>query len=236
MKLFDINNFMKILTTLLILSTSVFANTVNTTNTQVCDQFYFKKPTITTNHITICNPDFVIEYSPVTKTPIYSANILTLSSVKQAKLIGRKDTFHEDPNIPIQYRSTLNDYKKSGYDRGHMLSCEDAPNFQSQYTTFSLANMVPQDHSNNIGVWKKLENTARNYTKTEHRVYVISGPIYNNLTTSIGNDVKVPQRLFKIIILPDQNRTIVTVVNNSNSRDINITTLKELQKVVPIKF
>ena len=201
-----------------------------------CDQFYYNKPVITTKHITLCNDYFVIEYSPTTKTPIYTANVLTYNIVQKAKDIGRKDTFHEDERLPFSSRSLLSDYKKSGYDRGHMIPSDDMPDFKSQNQTFSLANMVPQNASNNRGTWKKLENKTREYTNKESKVYVISGPIYDTLTTQVGNHVMVPTRLFKIIILPEQKKTLVLIVDNSKNKDINITTLQELQKVVPIRF
>jgi hypothetical protein len=52
----------------------------------------------------------------------------------------------------------------------------------------------------------------------------------------IGNKVIVPQRLFKIIMLPEQKKTLVLIVNNNNNKDINITTLSELEKLIPVKF
>ncbi len=200
-----------------------------------CDQFYYKKPTVTTIHREICNEYFVIEYSPTTKTPIYTANVLTRSIVRNSQEIGRKDTFHEEERLAPSERSTLNDYKRSGYDRGHMVPSDDMPTYESQYETFSLANIVPQNASNNRGIWKKLENKAREYTKVEEKVYVISGPIYDNLSTKI-NGVAVPTRLFKIIMLPQQNKTLVLVTNNSKDKTIDVISLEELEKFVPIRF
>lgn len=43
---------------------------------------------------------------------------LTPDSVN--KKFERSNKFKEDNEIPVQYRSTLSDYKGSGYDRSHM--------------------------------------------------------------------------------------------------------------------
>lgn len=203
-----------------------------------CNQFYYKKPVININlkHTELCNRFFVIEYNPSTKTPYYTANVLTTEIVQGSGSIGRKDTFHEDVRLVPKIQSTLKDYKKSGYDRGHLVPSDDMPDFESQNESFSLSNIVPQNPKNNRGVWKKLEDEARDYTRIEKRVYVISGPIYDNYNKTIGNNVIVPTRLFKIIFLPSKNKSIVYVVNNNGNRDLNITNINELEKVVQFKF
>lgn len=200
-----------------------------------CTAFYHKKPTVFGVHYTICNNFYVTEYNPLTKTPLYSADVLTADSVAKSTNIKRVNSFHIEHSIPITTASTLKDYTNSGYDRGHIVPCDDMPDSVSQYQSFSLSNMVPQNPNNNRGLWKKLENEARNYTKTEAKVYVISGPIYDNYTTKL-HSVIVPTRLFKVIYLPSKNKTLVYVVKNINNSDLNITTIDALQKVVPIKF
>jgi endonuclease G len=201
-----------------------------------CDQFYFKKPSVTISNYVICNSEYTTVYNPATKTPVYSADVLTKDSVALSTHLVRKNSFHPESSIPTNIASTLNDYDKTGYDRGHMVPCDDMTNTADQYQSFSLVNMVPQNPNNNRGLWKKLEEEARNDTKTEPKVYVISGPIYDNYNTKIGNNVIVPTRLFKIIFLPTQNKTIVYVVHNSDNSDLNTTTLSELQKVTPLRF
>lgn len=201
-----------------------------------CDQFYFKKPSVTISNYVICNEDYTTVYNPTTKTPVYSADVLTKDSVALSTHLQRKNSFHQEPTLSSSIASTLSDYDKTGYDRGHIVPCDDMPNTTDQYQSFSLANMVPQNPNNNRGLWKKLEEEARNDTKTEPKVYVISGPIYDNTNTKIGNNVIVPTRLFKIIFLPTQNKTIVYVVHNYDNSDLNITTLSELQKITPLRF
>ena len=77
--------------------------------------------------------------------------------------VGRKDAFKEDPDIPQEYRTTLADYKGSGYSRGHLCPSADRLCSQEQNSqTFYLTNMQPQIQAHNGGVWATLEDKVRN--------------------------------------------------------------------------
>ena len=61
------------------------------------------------------------------------------------KAAKRSDHFLEDPSEPPIFRARLADYRRSGYDRGHMAAAADQK--QSQHamdSTFLLSNMCPQ--------------------------------------------------------------------------------------------
>lgn len=53
----------------------------------------------------------------------------------------RVDTFHPEPWLPAEVRSELGNYRRSGYDRGHMASNGDMGDEAGQRDSFSLANM-----------------------------------------------------------------------------------------------
>lgn len=79
------------------------------------------------------------------------------------------DPFQEDPDLPAQYRTTLADYKNTGYgyDRGHI--CPSADRLYSKDVneqTYYLSNMQPQVNSFNTGVWLTMENQLRNKWNT----------------------------------------------------------------------
>jgi len=92
----------------------------------------------------ICCSGYSLIHSGVTRTPLTSAEHLTRERVA-APRPERQNTFHADPNIPPADRAELQDYTRSGYDRGHMAPSEDMASEKSQYESFSLANMIPQD-------------------------------------------------------------------------------------------
>lgn len=103
--------------------------------------------------------------------------------------------------LPANERAELKDYAKSGYDRGHMSPSADMPSESAQAESFSLANMVPQDHNHNTGIWSSIESATRYLAKKEGSLYVITGPIYKGTLKSIGNGVLVPTYIYKVIYL-----------------------------------
>ena len=95
-------------------------------------------------------------------------------------------TYHVSLNhIPFQItiillRSTNEDYKGSGYDRGHLAAAGNHK-YQQKHCeqTFLLSNMAPQVGKGfNRDSWNRLERHVRKMTKTHPNVYVCTGPLY----------------------------------------------------------
>ena len=134
----------------------------------------------------------------------WSAYCLTKEElVKNAK---RSDDFRTDPEITTG-SATPADYKKSGYDRGHLSPAADFAFDQNAMSeTFYMSNMSPQKGSLNRGIWKDLEAEVRLWAKNFGRVYVVSGPILEKPAAeyeSIGeNQVAVPEFYYKVILAP----------------------------------
>jgi endonuclease G len=184
----------------------------------------------------VCFEAFAVLHSGISRTPLYSAEHLTRANVEAAAELSRKDSFHPEPALPAQDRAELRDYARSGYDRGHMSPNADFATRSAQAQSFSLANMVPQVHANNAGIWAGIEGAARQMAVQEGELYVVSGPAF------IGSDIKqvgrvlVPTHLWKVLYSPKQQRAGAYVVTNDETRAYSTVSVSDLEKMVGLQL
>lgn len=162
--------------------------------------------------IRLCRAEqaYLTVYNPHCKIPFYSAELID----KPAGVHQRGNNFREDQALDPSVRSTLNDYKKTGFDRGHMAPAADfSYSAVAMSESFLLSNMIPQYHNPNAGIWSEAEAYAREKAM-QQPVRVISGPLFDTLPVQyIGNGVCVPTSTFKIVIEPNGNTTSFVVPN-----------------------
>jgi len=102
--------------------------------------------------------------------------------------------------------ATSQDYKDSGYDRGHLAPASDFKSDQNMENfTFSFANAAPQDKSLNRGGWEELEKYERHLAIDHKGITVITGVIQSK-DTYIGNNVGVPDYFYKIILWKEDGK------------------------------
>ena len=80
------------------------------------------------------------------------------------------DPFQIDPLLPEKYRTELEDYRGTRYNRGHICPSADrlcSKNANEQ--TFYLSNMQPQIYDFNAGVWGNMENQLRKWNENRFR-------------------------------------------------------------------
>ena len=93
------------------------------------------------------------------------------------------DAWHEDEEIPSDFRSTYEDYRYSGFDRGHL--CPSADRLQNKNMnrqTFCYSNMQPQYNTLNAAVWADMESKVRSWNVNSFRdtLYVVKGGTIDN--------------------------------------------------------
>ena len=137
----------------------------------------------------LCNDAYAVLASGVTHGAIWSAERPTAGSVSVARSTERWGQFHAEDRLPFADQAQLDDYRGSGFDRGHMTPSGDMPGEQAQQQTFSLANMVPQTPALNRGIWASIEMAVRNLAAREGELYVVTGPAFGGQRLStIGRD------------------------------------------------
>lgn len=144
---------------------------------------------------------YTLSYKEEDEEPEWVAYILTKNSL-QLPNVKRTDNFVPD-HMVTTYSATTDDYRGSGYTRGHLVPAGDmAFDETAMKETFYMSNMSPQLRQFNNGVWRELEENVRNWAYKADSLYVISGPILSNPIKNIGkkNKVTVPSAFFKVLL------------------------------------
>jgi endonuclease G len=184
---------------------------------------------------TICYSAFAVLHSGITRTPLWAAERLTRNGLKAAVATERKGTFHEEPRLPPDERADLDDYARSGFDRGHLAPAADMPDEQAQHESFSLANMIPQDPQSNRGLWSGIESAIHGLTRKSGNLYVVSGPIFQGATLRrLRGRVLVPTHIFKAVYDPKRNQAAAYLVENADGDQWRNVSIAELQQITGI--
>ena len=136
-----------------------------------------------------------------------------LTSEKLNATVSRKDNFREDPSI-LTGSAHLQDYRGSGYDRGHLANSQDfCWSEQANDDTFFMSNMTPQIHGFNAGLWLNCEKAVREAAKEFGSVYVATGPVFSKEMKTIGSccSVAVPESFYKVLLAFDQNNNVFAI-------------------------
>lgn len=164
----------------------------------------------------LCSSRFAVLYSGLAREPLWAAEHLDEAMVREAMSTPREGTFHPDARIPAGSRAELEDYVRSGFDRGHMAPSGDMPDRQTQEETFALSNIVPQRAALNREKWAMIESDLRRLTLRAGELYVVTGPAFRGSSLSaIGRDrVLVPTSTWKAVYTPARQQTGVYVCHN----------------------
>ena len=186
----------------------------------------------------LCYSDFVVLHSGLTHGPLWSAEYLTRAHLSEARAQVRTNKFFEDPSLPPGEGATLADYRRSGFDRGHMSPAGDRWDGEAMAQSFTLANVVPQNRDNNEHLWARIESSVRKIATRYAEAYVITGPLFAGQTlNTIGSSrVLVPTQLYKVVYVPAANKAFAIVVDNIATNRYDIRTVHELEAMSGLRF
>ena len=149
-----------------------------------------------------------VSYNTETRQPNYVSWVLTAQRLRGRA--QRAQTFFEDPELPNSEKSTLDDYRSSGYDRGHMCPAGDNKwNQTAMIESFYLSNICPQRHNLNSGDWRILEEACREWARRgQQKIYIVAGPIFKNDRSPrlLRRRVRVPDQFFKLLLCTDKGK------------------------------
>ena len=183
----------------------------------------------------LCFEGFATLHSGIARTPLWSASHLTKSRINQARTLARVDSFRAEPRLPADERAELSDYRRSGYDRGHIAPNGDMATTDSQYDSFSLANIAPQNGEHNRHLWRHIETETRQLAIKHGEVYVVTGVAFLGQTSErIGGRVLVPSHFFKAVYIPSLSAAGVYFSSNDSTENYQIISLDELTRLTGI--
>ena len=186
-------------------------------------------------------PGYALGYIECHEQPAWSIYIMTKAEAT-TKVAKRTNKFRSDPEIPTG-SATAADYRRSGYDRGHLAPAADmAFSGRTMADSFFFSNMSPQKPAFNRGIWKELESLVRYFAITERKIVVVTGPILpKEKTVTIGaNQVTVPTHYYKVIfdLIPPQ-KMIGFILPNEGSHEPLATfavTVDAVEKATGLNF
>lgn len=143
---------------------------------------------------------YTVSYNPIWHIPNWVAYCLEGNEVDGQ--FSRTDKFLPDPLVegdPV----VTKDYAGSGYDRGHMAPAADMRwSEQAMKESFYMTNMCPQNHNNNAGDWKDLEELVRDIAGKYGDIFICVGPVVTDVNHTIGTvrKIVVPSAFYKVLL------------------------------------
>lgn len=154
----------------------------------------------------------------------------------------KRPYFVGDPLVKTHSADWRN-YKNSGYDRGHLCPAGDRRFTKQAYDeTFYTSNISPQNRDFNAGVWNRLEQKIRNWTREKETLFVVTGGVLEKGLPTIGQEkVAVPGYFYKIVAVgPIQQPKVIAFLLPNAESDLPlhhfIVTVDHVEKLTNIDF
>ncbi len=167
------------------------------TNVSEYDAAYLL-PTSTTNEV-VKHEFYTLSYSEKYEQSEWVAYELKKEQLSKSHF--KRPYFIDDPEVATGSASYKN-YKKSGYDKGHLCPAADRKFSKQAFDeTFFTSNISPQLNDFNAGIWNTLEEKTRYWAAKYDGIYVVSGGVLCDNLESIGDEgVAVPKYFYKILL------------------------------------
>ena len=154
----------------------------------------------------------------------------------------KRPYFIED-NLVKTKSADWRNYRKSGYDKGHLCPAGDMKFSEKAFTeTFYTSNISPQKHDFNSGIWNTLEQKVRYWSQKYNGIYVITGPVLTDGLQTIGSEqVAIPKYFYKVLLNtsaspPKMIAFLVPGVDSNKPLYKFVVAVDSLEKITNIDF
>ena len=200
----------------------------------------FPRPLEGVSEQIIRKTSYIVSYNKNTKIPNWVAWHLTAPHTDGP--ISRMSNFYEEESVATP-RATLEDYRGSGWSRGHMCPAGDNKwDETAMYESFSLVNVCPQNANLNSGLWNSIEIDCRRWARQFGDVYIVCGPVFlNREHETIGtNEVFVPEAFFKVVLClngtPKAFGVICRNTDGNRKRDLYYNSIDQMERITGYDF
>lgn len=197
-------------------------------------------PAVTASDQVVEHSCYTLSYSEADEQARWVAYMLCRS--RATGDVPRTDYFEEDPDVATG-SATYNDYRRSGYSRGHLMPAADARwDEMAMRESFLMSNVSPQLKDFNDGVWNRLEGKMRHWAHVYDTLYIVTGPVLKGLggeTIGKENCVSVPAYFYKAVYCPAERRAAAFLVKHEESAEPLhhfLVSVDELEEVTGIDF
>jgi len=240
------NLFLIALSLLIFLFTFLQSGEKDISTPQVPENYFIERLEIPTKltdrpEQIITHTGFTVSYNYEWKIPNWVAYHHTKEKVDGT--VPRAKHFKPDPNVPNDKTATNDDYRNTGWDKGHLAPAADMKwSEKAMKESFYFSNVCPQNPNLNSGIWKDLEEQVRDLTHQKGSIYVVCGPVVSKQPRTIGNNkVAVPDSFFKALLQNENGKwsAIAFLFENESGKKPLSTyaiTVEELQYITNIDF
>lgn len=197
-------------------------------------------PAVSDNDQIVQHSHYTLSYSEADEQARWVAYMLTRYRTKGD--VPRTDFFEEDNDVSTG-SANYEDYRGSGYTRGHLMPAADSRwDETAMEESFLMSNITPQTKDFNEGIWSRLEGKMRHWANVYDTIFIVTGPILSDKPSkTIGheNHVSVPKAFYKAIYCPRKQQAIGFIVPHKDSYEPVqqfAVSIDELEKQTGIDF
>ncbi|MDR1200692.1 MAG: DNA/RNA non-specific endonuclease [Tannerellaceae bacterium] len=185
---------------------------------------------------------FTVSYNADFRIANWVAYELTANEVRNRD-VQRATKFSPDPEVK-GVSATDNDYRRSGYDRGHLVPAADMRwSEKGMRASFYFSNICPQNRELNAGLWNNIERQCRTWATNYGEIVIITGPVIEDNMNRLGeNKVGIPNKFYKVVgsTSNGEAKSIGFLVENRNYenrllKDVAVT-VDSIERVTGIRF
>ncbi len=201
----------------------------DTVRMPVPNAYILTVPAIPDHAYVLTNTDgrFISYYVPEKRQPAWVAYVLTRDEAKK-KGVERSDKFVRDREVLQRGWICAEDadYKRSGYDRGHLVPSADRDDSaRENRATFLYSNIAPQRPRVNRYVWKDLESQVRRWAIMYDSLCVVTGGVLKESGKPVKvigpNRIAVPEYFYKVLLAKYRGKyyAVGFIVPNTDDAD-----------------